>query len=131
MGRQRRRTRRRVDRGGSTVVRRAATALRGWLVQRVSAVFMLLFLLFVVGHFLFDRPHSYLDWREWVLSPAVSIAMTVFFVALIAHTWIGLRDVVIDYVHPVAVRVLLLALLGLWLIGLGAWVIRIFLRPHG
>ena len=110
---------------------RAVTGLRAWLVQRVSAVFMLIFIVFLLTHFLFDRPHSYLAWREWMLSPGASIAAIVFFAALIGHAWVGLRDVVMDYVRPVAVRVLVLALIGLGLTGLGAWVIRILLLHRG
>ena len=108
-------------------MRRAVTGLRAWLVQRVSAVFMLLFIVFLLGHFLFDRSHSYQAWRDWMLGPAISTAAIVFFAALIAHAWVGLRDVVVDYVHPVTARVFVLALLGLALTGLGVWVIRILL----
>lgn len=111
-------------------MKRAVTGLRAWLVQRVSATFMLLFILFLLGHFLFDRPHSYWAWHDWMLGPAVSIAALVFFAALIAHVWVGLRDVVMDYVHPVAARVAVLALLGLGLTAIGVWGIRILLL-HG
>jgi len=112
-------------------MKRAVTGLRAWLVQRVSAVFMLVFIVFLLLHFLFDRPQSYLAWRDWVLSPAVSTAAIVFFAALIAHAWVGLRDVVLDYIHPIAARVVVLALLGFGLMALGVWVIRIVLLNRG
>jgi succinate dehydrogenase / fumarate reductase, membrane anchor subunit len=108
-------------------MKRAVTGLRAWLVQRVSAVFMLLFIVFLLGHFLFDRPHTYRAWHDWMLSPAVSTATIVFLAALIAHAWVGLRDVVMDYVQYVAARVFVLALLALGITGLGVWVIRILL----
>jgi succinate dehydrogenase / fumarate reductase membrane anchor subunit len=106
-------------------MKRAVSGLRAWLVQRVSAVFMLLFMTFVLARLLFDRPHSYLAWRGWMLGPAMRIATVVFFAALIMHAWVGLRDVVIDYVQPVAMRVFVLSLLGCCLTALGAWVVRI------
>lgn len=112
-------------------MRKAVTGLNAWLLQRVTAVFMLLFILFVLVHFVFDRPLSYPAWRDWILSPMVSIASAVFFAALIAHAWVGLRDVVLDYVHPVARRVLVLALLGFGFAGIGVWVIRILLLQRG
>ncbi len=108
-------------------MRKAVTGLRAWLVQRVTAVFMLLFIVVLLLHFLFDRPGSYAAWHDWMLSPVMGIAAVVFFAALIAHAWVGLRDVIMDYVHPVATRVLVLALLGFSLAGVGAWVIRILL----
>ena len=106
-------------------MRRTVSGLRAWLVQRVTAVYMLLFLVFLLMHFLLDRPSSYLAWHSWIVSPMVSITALVFCVALLAHMWVGLRDVILDYVKPLAVRIGALALLALGLIGLGAWVIRI------
>ncbi|MET3108255.1 succinate dehydrogenase / fumarate reductase membrane anchor subunit [Oxalobacteraceae bacterium GrIS 2.11] len=112
-------------------MRRAVSGLRAWLVQRVTAVYMLMFLVFLLAHFLFDRPSSYLAWHAWIVSPVISIAAFVFCAALLAHMWVGLRDVILDYVKPLAVRVGTLALLALGLIGLGAWVIRILWQANG
>jgi succinate dehydrogenase / fumarate reductase, membrane anchor subunit len=111
-------------------LRRAISGLRAWLVQRATAVYMLLFLVFLLVHFLRDRPTSYLTWHIWIVSPMISITGLVFCAALLAHMWVGLRDVILDYVKPLAVRVLALALLVLGLIGLGAWVIRILWHAH-
>jgi succinate dehydrogenase / fumarate reductase membrane anchor subunit len=112
------------------VLKRAIAGLRAWLVQRVTAVYMLVFIVFLLAHFLFNPPGSYLAWHAWILGPAVSIAALVFFAALLVHVWVGIRDVILDYAQPIAVRVLVLALLGLSLIGLGAWVIRVFWFGH-
>ena len=106
-------------------MRRSVTGLRAWLVQRVSAVYMLGFIAFLLTHFLVDPPASYLAWRDWALGRSVSVAAFIFCLALLAHAWVGVRDVVMDYVHPIAVRVLVLALVGFSLTGVGAWVVRI------
>ncbi|MEO5765115.1 MAG: succinate dehydrogenase, hydrophobic membrane anchor protein [Casimicrobiaceae bacterium] len=111
-------------------MRKAVSGLRAWLVQRVSAVYMLVFILFVLTHFLIDPPNSYLSWHDWVMSPGIHISASIFFAALLAHAWVGVRDVIIDYVHPIAVRVSAFALLGLGLTGIGAWVIRILWLGH-
>jgi succinate dehydrogenase / fumarate reductase membrane anchor subunit len=103
------------------------TGLRAWLVQRISAVYMLLFIAYLLAHFVVDPPRSYLAWRGWVTGDGVSIAAGVFFAALLLHAWIGLRDVTLDYVHPVAVRLLVLAVVGGGLLALAAWVVRILL----
>lgn len=112
-------------------MKRALSGLAAWTVQRVSSVFMLGLLLLLLAHFLVDPPHSYAAWRDWILSPAVSIGASVFFAALLAHAWVGLRDVILDYVGPVSVRLLMLATLALALAGLGAWVIRILWSRPG
>ena len=112
-------------------MRKTVTGLRAWLVQRISAVFMLLFIVFFLSHFLFDPPHSYPAWRGWMMSSGVSIATFVFFCALLSHTWVGVRDVLMDYAHPLALRVSALALLGFSLTVIAAWIVQILLRGNG
>lgn len=115
-------------RGGSIAVKTVViTGLRAWLVQRVSAVYMLLFIIYLLAHFVIDPPRSYVAWRGWVMSDGVSIAAAVFFAALLMHAWIGLRDVTLDYVHPAPLRLLVLAVLGSGLVAIAAWVVRILL----
>ena len=70
-------------------------------------------------HFVIDPPRSYLAWRGWIMSAGVSIATAVFFAALLVHAWIGLRDVILDYVHPAPLRCFVLALLGFGLVAIG------------
>jgi succinate dehydrogenase / fumarate reductase, membrane anchor subunit len=111
-------------------VRRTITGLRAWLVQRLSAVYILLFIVFLLCHLLLDRPHSYQAWHAWISNPGVSIAAGIFFAALLLHAWVGVRDVIIDYVHPLGVRVSMLALLGAGLSAIGLWVLQILLARH-
>ncbi|MCL4744188.1 MAG: succinate dehydrogenase, hydrophobic membrane anchor protein [Burkholderiaceae bacterium] len=112
-------------------MKKSVTGLRAWLVQRISAVWMLLFIVFVLFHFLFDPPHSYLAWQGWIMSPGVSVATFVFLAALSMHAWVGIRDVVMDYVRPVALRIATLTLLGFGLLAISAWVGRILLTGRG
>ena len=104
------------------------TGLRAWLVQRVSAVYLLGFTAFALLHWLLDPPRSYAAWHGWVSGPGTATAIAVFFVALLTHAWVGLRDVMLDYVARTAVRVALLALLFAALLAVAAWVAAILLR---
>ncbi len=104
------------------------SALRAWLVQRISAVYMLVFLVLLLLHLLLDPPRTYGAWQGWVANPAIGVAILVFFAALMVHAWVGLRDVILDYVRPVAVRTTMLSLVGFALAGLGAWVAEILWR---
>ena len=111
-------------------MRRNFTGLRAWLVQRITAIYMLLFIVFFLAHFVTDPPHSYQAWHGWMMSSSVSVITAVFFVALLAHACVGVRDVILDYVHPIAFRVGLLVLLGFGLTALGVWVMRILWMEH-
>jgi succinate dehydrogenase / fumarate reductase membrane anchor subunit len=107
------------------------SGLRAWLVQRVSAVYMLFFIVYLLGHFGFDPPDSFDSWRGWIAMPGVSLAMGAFFCALLAHAWVGVRDVILDYVRPMAARPPALAALAVTLFVVGAWLAQILLRARG
>jgi len=59
------------------------------------------------------------------------LSTTVFFAALLAHAWVGVRDVILDYAHPLSFRVMLLASLGLGLAATGVWVMRVLWQANG
>jgi succinate dehydrogenase / fumarate reductase membrane anchor subunit len=108
-------------------VKRPLTGLRAWMAQRMSAVYLLLFVSYLCLHFLFDPPASFEQWHEWVHRPAVNVASLVFFAALSVHMWVGLRDVILDYVQPTVLRASALALSGLGIAAMAAWTARILL----
>jgi succinate dehydrogenase / fumarate reductase membrane anchor subunit len=106
------------------------TGLAAWWVQRVSAVYMLLFIVFLLAAFSLYPRHSYSEWRTWVSSPGMTIAVSAFFAALLSHMWVGLRDVLLDYARPASLRRLLLGILAAGLLATAAWVVRILMRLH-
>ena len=109
-------------------MKRGPTGLPAWLVQRASAVFVLLFLLFVLGSLWRTPMHSHADWMQWLARPGMRAALALFFVALLAHMWVGLRDVLLDYSRPVRLRPYWLMALAAALCGLALWAGAIVLR---
>lgn len=105
-----------------------SSGLRAWVVQRVSAVYLALFLISVLLAWITQRPVTFDAWRAWIAHPAVNIAWVLFFIALALHAWVGVRDVVIDYVHSAAVRFALLASIAASLLALLVWALRILLQ---
>lgn len=103
---------------------RAAQGLRAWLLQRFTAIYLAVFFLYVLFHFVSAPPAGYRQWLGWVAQPVTSIAAMVFVLALLLHAWVGVRDVLIDYVHAVWIRLSLMALVGLLLLGSGLWLFR-------
>lgn len=104
------------------------TGLAAWRVQRIGAVYMLLFMVFILGAlWLHPRP-SYAEWRNWVAQPGMSASILVFFAALLSHMWVGLRDVLLDYARPAGLRWFLLGLLGTSLFGAAAWVLWLLVQ---
>jgi len=90
-----------------------ATGLRAWLVQRFSAVYLAGFLLYALVGWATRTDEGHAAWRAWLAEPAHWIATLVFLVALLLHAWVGMRDVLLDYVRPLALRLLMLAVVAL------------------
>jgi len=103
----------------------ASLGLKGWLIQRFTAVYIGVFLVFVVVRFLLAPLHSYREWIEWVANPYVNAALAVFIVLLLLHAWVGLRDVVMDYVKPAGLRIALYMVLIVGLAGCAMWSLRL------
>ncbi|HRP94717.1 MAG TPA: succinate dehydrogenase, hydrophobic membrane anchor protein [Rhodocyclaceae bacterium] len=103
---------------------------RAWIVQRLSALYLLLC---VVGGaawlLLYGRP-GFEGWRGFVAHPAGALALLLFYTALFAHAWVGLRDVVLDYVHPFGLRAGVLALVAGGLLALEGWTVLVLAGAH-
>ena len=102
--------------------------LRPWVIQRVSAVYIVLFILYAaVCLFTADELWVYAAWKDWLYNPFNTTVVGVFVFALLFHAWIGMRDVALDYVHNIMLRIFILGLLLGVLIGSGMWAFRILL----
>lgn len=89
--------------------------LRAWTLQRLSALYLIVFMAATGVRALLAPPHDYLQWADWWRSPWAAAAALVFFAALGLHAWVGTRDVLLDYVKPRWLRAALLALLAVTL----------------
>jgi len=103
------------------------SGLKAWLLQRISAVYLAGFLIYFLAILLTSAPQSYADWHDWMSSTVMSLATTLFFIALLSHAWVGMRDVLIDYLHPFILRLSMLILLAVGLLVMAMWVVRILL----
>ncbi|PIV88026.1 MAG: succinate dehydrogenase, hydrophobic membrane anchor protein [Hydrogenophilales bacterium CG17_big_fil_post_rev_8_21_14_2_50_63_12] len=108
-------------------MRNASGARRGlnhWLLARASAAYMALFLpIFFV--YACQGGLDYAAWRGLFLPVFVKVAVLLFAVALLAHAWIGLREIFIDYVHPLFLRLSLVFLFGVVYAACLIWAVAI------
>lgn len=91
---------------------------RAWMLQRVTAVALLVAIAIVAATLLIGPPMSYERWLGVATSPHGAVLIVLTFGALCLHGWVGLRDIVLDYVHPPGLRLALLSLAGLVLIAI-------------
>ena len=99
--------------------------MRTWLLQRLSAVYMLVYLVLLVAYLLGAAPVGYEQWYGLFSHLAVNIATVLFFGALLFHAWVGVRDILMDYIHPLALRFTIWVLVSLLLAVMGIWVLMI------
>jgi len=101
--------------------------LRPWLIQRVSAVYIALFIIYSVFALATAGDAGYLQWREWLFHPVNTIAVGLFAIALLLHAWVGMRDIILDYVHNTLIRMMAFTLVMVVLISSGLWSAKILL----
>lgn len=101
------------------------TGLAAWWVQRLSAVYMLVFLIAMLTIFALHPVHGYAEWHGLVSRASSKIAVATFFAALLSHMWVGLRDVLLDYAKPPLLQRLLLATVACGLLALAIAVVWI------
>jgi succinate dehydrogenase / fumarate reductase membrane anchor subunit len=106
------------------IVSGAHYGLRDWLIQRVTAVVMALYTLFLIGFFI-TQPLTFASWQGLFHNLPMRLASLLFFFSLFAHAWVGMRDIFMDYVHPTVIRLALHVAVILALIAYAAWAVQI------
>ncbi|MEN9843511.1 MAG: hypothetical protein RLZZ612_1340 [Pseudomonadota bacterium] len=118
-----------VNYGSKRVTVGAHYGLRDWLAQRVTAALMVLFTLVVLAQVLFaSGPMGYEKWAgifapQWMKVLTFSVILALFY-----HVWVGMRDIWMDYVKPVGIRLTLHVFTIVWLIGCMGWTIQVLWR---
>jgi succinate dehydrogenase / fumarate reductase membrane anchor subunit len=102
--------------------------LRDWLLQRLTAVVMAAYTVGFAACLLWHKPATHGDWKAIFAGGFVRLATLFFFLALLYHAWVGMRDIVMDYVKPTGIRLLLQAVIGGVLILYLIWAASILWR---
>lgn len=133
--------------GSKRLVVGAHYGMRDWLSQRVTASLMALYTIVLLvqvllpayqrdedGKVLVDADGAqlqltgYLKWAG-IFSPQWMKVLTfVVIIALLYHAWVGVRDIWMDYVKPVGVRLALQVFTIVWLVGCAGWAIQVLWR---
>lgn len=87
-----------------------------WLLQRFTAVVMAGYTLFMIACLIAGRPSSYQDLKLMLGDGFVRTFTMLFFVALLYHAWVGMRDILMDYVKPTGLRLAAEALVAVALV---------------
>ena len=117
-----------VNYGSKRLVVGAHYGFRDWLSQRITAVLMALFTLALLLQVVFGGPIGYDSWagifsRQWM-----KVLTFVIIIALLYHVWVGVRDIWMDYVKPVGLRLALHIFTIVWLLSCLGWAVQVLWR---
>lgn len=115
--------------GSKRLVVGAHYGLRDWLAQRATAVLMALFTLALLAQVLFGTgPLGYDRWAAIFSQQWMKLLTFVTIISLAYHAWVGVRDIWMDYVKPVGIRLALQVFSIVWLLGCAGWAIQVLWR---
>jgi succinate dehydrogenase / fumarate reductase membrane anchor subunit len=110
------------------VITGAHYGTRDWLAQRITAAIMVVYTLILFVCILGGKPLSYVVWRELFTQGWMRVATLLFMASLAWHAWVGVRDILMDYIKPDGLRLALQVFTILLLGGYVAWTIQILWR---
>ena len=99
----------------------AGYGLGDWLLQRITAVVMAVYSLWMAGIRVACRPSGHAGWKAFFEGGMVRIATLVFTAALLYHAWVGVRDIIMDYMKPASVRLVAMMVVALALLAEFFW----------
>ena len=73
------------------------SGLYDWVIQRVSAVVMAAYTVFIVAFILMTPDLDYIQWKELFSHLWMRVFSLITLISLAAHAWIGLWGVLTDY----------------------------------
>ena len=99
--------------------------MRDWLAQRLTAILMAVFTVVLLVSFLTGQNFTYEGWAGLFARQWFKLFTMVTFFGMFYHVWVGIRDIWMDYIKPVGIRLTLQTLTLLWLLGCAAWTVQI------
>ena len=102
--------------------------LRDWLAQRITAAIMAAYTLVMAAVFLKNSPFTHASWKALFAQGWMRVATLLFALSLAWHAWVGVRDILMDYIKPDGLRLTLQVGTVLLLAAYVGWTIQILWR---
>ncbi|MCC6473195.1 MAG: succinate dehydrogenase, hydrophobic membrane anchor protein [Burkholderiales bacterium] len=102
--------------------------LAGWLAQRVTALVMAVYTLVIAAVLLAQPARDHAAWKALFAQGWMRLATMLFLASLLLHAWVGMRDILMDYVKSAGLRFALQVLVILALGAYAGWMADILWR---
>ena len=105
-----------------------AQGMRAWLLQRLTAVYIAVYLLILLLWFINVPLLDFEVWQAFFSTNLVIIASILFYASVFIHAWVGMRDIFVDYIKPSSLRFVMLTGLAIFLSVQCIWLLIIVVR---
>lgn len=110
------------------VVTGAHYGLRDWLAQRITAAIMAVYTVILLVVLVGGVPITFPVWKDLFAQGWMRVATLLFAASLAWHAWVGMRDILMDYVKPAGARLTLEIAVLLVIAGYLGWTVQILWR---
>ena len=110
------------------VVTGAHYGLTDWLAQRITAAIMAVYSVIALVVVLGGVPITYAVWKDLFSQGWMRVATLLFMASLAWHAWVGVRDILMDYIRPDGLRLTLQVFTLLTIAAYLGWTIQILWR---
>ena len=119
-----------VNYGSKRTVVGAHYGMRDWLSQRITGGLMALFTIILLAQVLLGKgPIGYDKWAGIFAAQWMKVLTFTVIVALLWHVWVGIRDVLMDYITSLVwLRLLLQIFTIVWLTACAGWAVQVLWR---
>ena len=102
--------------------------LRDWLAQRITGGIIAVYAVIAIVVLLSGRPINYAVWRDLFSHGWMRVATLLFAVSVAWHAWVGVRDILMDYIKPDGLRLTLQVIVLLLIAVYLGWTVQILWR---
>lgn len=81
--------------------------IHDWLLLRASAIVITLYVLYLLCFVITTQDMTYEIWRGFFATSFTKVFTILTLFAILIHAWIGMWQVLTDYVKPLALRLIL------------------------
>ena len=99
--------------------------MRLWLSQRLTALVMAFYIVLLIIMLLIVQPAGFDAWHNFVTPIWFRITTLLFFMCLFMHAWLGIADVLKDYVYNKTLRAYMQIAVDIALVAYLFWLIFI------
>ncbi|WIT10876.1 succinate dehydrogenase, hydrophobic membrane anchor protein [Paucibacter sediminis] len=114
--------------GSKRIVVGAHYGLRDWMAQRATALLMALFTVVLLAQLLMPGELGYDRWAGIFSQQWMKVVTFALIISLAYHAWVGMRDIWMDYVQPVGIRLALHLFTLVWLVACAGWAVQVLWR---